>query len=373
MKTAPPKYSAGCPDHCPGCVWPRLDAKTGAAQKYKWLQKRLSLWQDRLEMIRSVPESMSWGYRDKVCLGVKGEAYSWKIGLRRGDEIIPVPDCPVHTPRVKESLKTIIKMLPFGKNFPLVYYVQSGALVTLVVKSRSLPDMAWLSGREVSQKLRNAGITGVWIHMHPSVGKKVFAKKGWHLAWGRPAANTQTGLAHGPTAFRQVLYGLHERAITDAETFLAPGISDLAIDLYSGIGETLARWTDRDVETIGVELSGDAVKCACVNAPDATILRGACRQRIPQMEDFTAKWMEDRRHGQKLVYANPPRTGLEPEITDWIARKLKPDKMAYLSCNAVTLARDLELLEKGGLRVIRLIPYDFFPHTLHVETLALLG
>jgi len=362
-----------CPDACPGCTRPRLDAAQEALKKFRWLQKKLSPWKDRLEPIQSVPEALSWGYRDKVRLGAQWKPGGWRIGLRHKDEIIPIPDCPVHTARIRNSLKTITEIIPPGENFPLAYYAQSGALVTLVVKSRKLPDMIWLNGPEISHRLRAAGIEGLWIHLHPCTGKKVFAKNTWHLAWGEPNAYTRTGCIYGPTAFCQVLANLHDRAVAEAEDFLAPGPEDLVIDLYSGTGATLARWTKQGAVTIGVELSGEAVACAKINAPMAELLRGACRHRIPQMEDMTAKWMASGLPGKKLVYANPPRTGLEPETAEWIAHKFKPAKMACLSCSPGTLFRDIKRLEQGTLRVTRLIPYDFFPHTLHVETLALLG
>jgi tRNA/tmRNA/rRNA uracil-C5-methylase (TrmA/RlmC/RlmD family) len=50
----------------------------------------------------------------------------------------------------------------------------------------------------------------------------------------------------------------------------------------------------------------------------------------------------------------------------------RPQRMAYLSCSAGTLRRDLEHLTAAGYRVMRIIPYDFFPQTHHVETLVFL-
>lgn len=76
---------------------------------------------------------------------------------------------------------------------------------------------------------------------------------------------------------------------------------------------------------------------------------------------------------RRLLYVNPPRTGLEPEVIEWIAEEYRPAAIAYLSCSAGTLARDLERLQYGGYRVDVIAPYDFFPHTYHVETLALMG
>ena len=78
------------------------------------------------------------------------------------------------------------------------------------------------------------------------------------------------------------------------------------------------------------------------------------------------------RSGERVAYVNPPRSGLEAELLVGLADELKPARMAYLSCSAGTLARDLAGFEACGHTVDRLVPYDFFPGTHHVECLALL-
>ena len=82
--------------------------------------------------------------------------------------------------------------------------------------------------------------------------------------------------------------------------------------------------------------------------------------------------MTSSRNSRRLLYVNPPRTGLEPEISDWVAKAYKPDRMVYLSCSAGTLQRDLDRLTATGYTIIKITPYDFFPQTLHVETLIFL-
>jgi 23S rRNA (uracil1939-C5)-methyltransferase len=71
-----------------------------------------------------------------------------------------------------------------------------------------------------------------------------------------------------------------------------------------------------------------------------------------------------------VVYTNPPRSGLEEPVTEALATGLRPARLAYLSCSAGTLARDLTRLESAGYRVTGIDAYDFFPLTHHVETLA---
>ncbi len=58
---------------------------------------------------------------------------------------------------------------------------------------------------------------------------------------------------------------------------------------------------------------------------------------------------------------------------EWISGEFRPQRLAYLSCSAGTLARDLALLTTSGYRVVEIAPYDFFPQTYHVETLCLLS
>jgi tRNA/tmRNA/rRNA uracil-C5-methylase (TrmA/RlmC/RlmD family) len=73
-----------------------------------------------------------------------------------------------------------------------------------------------------------------------------------------------------------------------------------------------------------------------------------------------------------LLYVNPPRTGIEGEVLKWIVTSFRPKRMAYLSCSTGTLRRDLEELIHAGYLIKSITPYDFFPHTYHVETLVLL-
>lgn len=113
-----------------------------------------------------------------------------------------------------------------------------------------------------------------------------------------------------------------------------------------------------------------ALKPGCVD------ICPACPHRsLPKNESLLQKqqWLESRNEVRKiLAYANPPRTGLEAAVREWLAAELQPEKIAYLSCSAGTLYRDLVFLTNHGFEIKRIIPYDFFPQTLHVETLALI-
>jgi tRNA/tmRNA/rRNA uracil-C5-methylase (TrmA/RlmC/RlmD family) len=285
------------------------------------------------------------------------------------DELIPIHGCPVHSPRVRESVRLLSRRLPPGPEFPMAYYVQSGAQATLVLKTARIPDSGWLN-RDFRLRLERTGMEGLWLHLHPSAGRRMFTKNGWRLVWGKPRSVDRNGLRYGPSAFQQLIPELYQHALESAAAFLAPAENDSVVDLYCGTGNTLARWIEHGARVVGVEMGGEAVECARHNAVSATILRGKCRHRIPQL----GSWIGGPRggSGRRLLYVNPPRTGIEPEVLNWLTDELRPHRIAYLSCSAGTLSRDLHVMNNAGYRVEAITPYDFFPQTHHVETLALL-
>lgn len=197
-----------------------------------------------------------------------------------------------------------------------------------------------------------------------------------HVLWG---AGTLTDellgcrFEIGPTSFYQtnpaqteVLYQL---AIEAAE--LADG--DRLLDAYCGCGTigicaaASARARGSRVEVSGVETSADGIRRAQRNA-EANGLADACGFTCA---DATA-WMERTHERFDVVMMDPPRAGSTPAFLEGAVR-LAPRRIVYVSCNAQTQVRDLALLRQRGYRLVRLTPVDMFPHTKHVETVALLA
>lgn len=356
----------GCEPRCPGCTHRRLIPAASTAQKMAWLQRQLAPWAKHLQSLQAITGEARWGYRGKVCLSAAwSEREGWQFGLWRRDELIPIPDCPVHKPLVRTLIHSFMHVLPPQPIFPLAFFVQSGAQATLIVKAHQVSALDWLEALQWPNLAAN-GLEGLWLHLHPAAGRRLFARSGWRLLWGQPRSRDMFELTYGPTAFQQLIPELYRQALDTAESFLAPVTNDSVADLYCGIGASLTRWTSRNARVIGVELGGEAVECARLNAPKAEILRGKCAQRLPQLRIWTPQ------AGTRLLYVNPPRTGLEPEVLRWVTDEFRPERLAYLSCSAGTLSRDLQELTAAGYTVIGLHPYDFFPQTHHIETLALL-
>jgi tRNA/tmRNA/rRNA uracil-C5-methylase (TrmA/RlmC/RlmD family) len=357
---------AGCEPACHGCRHRSLDIAASLSQKAAYLGRVLAPWADRLEAVEAPPVSRRLGYRDRVTLTARwSETAGWRFGLVRRDELIAIHDCPVHSARVRAVVALLAERLPSADVLPVAYLHVCGAQATLIVKARTVPAE---SLTRLIEGLPRTGLEGCWLHQHPAAGRRLFARSGWQLLWGTARSRDPMGLLHGPTAFAQALPELHHRSIARARAHLRPRPGDAVLDLYCGHGASLREWIAAGAVALGVELSGEAVELAVVNAPDAGVLRGTCVTRLPQIR----VWWQGQ-PGRRHAYLNPPRSGLEPELTDALATQLRPQRLAYLSCSAGTLARDLKHLEAGGYVVKAIVPYDFFPLTHHVEALALLS
>lgn len=161
---------------------------------------------------------------------------------------------------------------------------------------------------------------------------------------------------------------LYETAKQLAE--LAP--EDVVYDLYSGTG-TIAVYLSNCVErVVGIEIVESAIADAQRNAEENRVsncffLQGDLKDRLTKQ----AEWLQEHPRPTVIV-TDPPRSGMHEKVVQQIA-KLSPQKIVYVSCNPATQARDAKMLADAGylLRVVQ--PVDMFPHTDHIESVALLS
>ena len=126
---------------------------------------------------------------------------------------------------------------------------------------------------------------------------------------------------------------------------------------------------DHAKQVVGVELNRDAVQDAIGNARH----NGVKNARFFAAD--ATRWIrEAAAAGEKadVIFMDPPREGSTPEFLASVAR-MAPKRVVYVSCNPVTLARDLATLTKLGYKAEGFTPVDMFPHTEHIETVVLLS
>ena len=141
------------------------------------------------------------------------------------------------------------------------------------------------------------------------------------------------------------------------------------IDAYCGVGTIgliASRWAG---EVLGIEINQDAVRDAVVNARRNQVKNA--RFYCADAGDFMRDMAREGEHAD-VVFLDPPRAGSDERFLESLTI-LSPKKVVYISCNPETQERDLRFLTSRGYGVQEIQPVDMFPHTNHVETVALLS
>ena len=139
-------------------------------------------------------------------------------------------------------------------------------------------------------------------------------------------------------------------------------------DLYSGTGTISLFLAQKSKKVVGIESVNEAVKDAYENAKFNGIKNAYFE--VGDIKDVFSESMMNKYGNPDVIVADPPRAGMHKNVITSIL-KAKPYRIVYVSCNSSTQARDLELLkEEYKLKLIK--PFDMFPHTYHVENIAVL-
>jgi 23S rRNA (uracil1939-C5)-methyltransferase len=197
--------------------------------------------------------------------------------------------------------------------------------------------------------------------------------------------NLPTTLLWGDEAIEEELLGLRFRirpnAFLQTNTEMAERLYELAIeyagltggetvyDLYCGTGTIGLSMASRALTVWGVDISEESIACALDNMDlngitNAAFFAGNVSQSLEELAD--------RAGPPDVVVVDPPRAGLAGKALRRMAR-LEAPRVVYVSCNPTTLAGDVKALRaEWGYELVRARPVDMFPHTPHVETVALL-
>jgi 23S rRNA (uracil-5-)-methyltransferase RumA len=182
--------------------------------------------------------------------------------------------------------------------------------------------------------------------------------------WGAAELAMGQGLTIGPNTFFQNNTHLLGRLLDDV--LAAVGASQEAVaDLYGGVGTIALHLAPHVGQVVSVESVQESVELA---------RRNAARSGVANVEALALDvlpFLRGQAEGAFAVaVADPPRTGLGPEVCGELLR-VGPRRIVYVSCNPLTQVDDLKALA-GRYDLVALQGYDMFPHTPHVETVAVL-
>ena len=177
----------------------------------------------------------------------------------------------------------------------------------------------------------------------------------------------------GPASFFQINVPQTAEIYRQIRNWVQELGAKVIYDLYCGAGSISLQLAQDGLEVYGIEIVQEAVhkaqEAARLNGLEAQcqFAAGAAENLVPQLVQAGVWPLPD------CLVVDPPRKGLDAQLSQFIATELQPAKVIYLSCDPASLARDLALLrDRGGYQLRRFIAYDLFPQTMHVETVCLM-
>jgi 23S rRNA (uracil1939-C5)-methyltransferase len=403
---SPERTDAPCKHYyegCGGCRFQDLRYEAQIAAKEAQVRDALAriggIAESPLEPI--LPAEEQFHYRNKLEYSFTETARGAALGFHRAgrwDEVIEVDRCWLTT-ELGNGIRDAVRDWAQEEGLPPYdQEAQRGYLRHLVVRE----------GRNTGQALVQL-VTAPWLEASPARPATPGRKPGGNLRgadrlvaalrefpevrsihWAvndSPAevTNLPTNLLWGEEAIEEELLGLRFRvrpnAFLQTNTRMAQVLYDLAIeyagltgdetvyDLYCGIGTIGLAMAGRALTVWGVEANEESVACAIENArlngiTNAAFFAGEVGASLEELADRAGR--------PDVAVVDPPRAGLSGKALRRLAR-LEAPTIVYVSCNPTTLAGNVkELVGEWGYTLRRVQPVDMFPHTPHVESVALL-
>ena len=371
MTASPDRVAPACAHFgvCGGCSLQHLSASAQLAAKERQLLENLHrIGRVRPERVLAPLRGPAWGYRRRARLGVKYVRKKGRVlaGFREREKpyIADIRRCEVllePLATLPPALAALVETLSIREKIPQVEVSAGDAACALVFRVLGPPDVgdvekmtAFAEEHRVQIFLQSGGLDTV-RPLDPNYPPLAYAVDGGRVL-----------IEFAPVDFIQVNREVNSSMVAAAMNLLLPNREDRVLDLFCGLGNFTLPLARRTLLAVGVEGAAALVAGAQANA---------ARNRIGNARFFTenlfessqfASWADER---YDLVLLDPPRAGaaaLLPRMAAW-----RPRRVVYISCHPGSLARDAESLVHGqGFRLTCAGVMDMFPHTTHVESIA---
>ncbi len=373
---------------CGGCSWQhiaypeQLRLKTALVDR---LVRARVPGAPRASAMLTANGSDPWGFRQKVHF-VFGEG-SGRRGSRdllmghyaRGSRrVVNVSACPVHDPRGNALAFAMHRQLARAR--VQADAGQGAALQSLAVRAALRTDELMATvviSHEGDRQLRTATRkamematpgTSFHLNIHDKDDGLIFGARTRKLAGSERLRDEVGGSSYllSPAAFFQTnvaAAGLLVSTVLDA----MPTEPSRVLDLYAGAGLFAIPLARAGHTVTAVESNRQAVDDALASARLNRVSQEQCRFLVSRTEDALASVPR-----VDAAVLDPPREGCAPGVTDRLFGQVRPVLAVYVSCNPEALASDLGDIVRHGYQIRSLIPVDMFPHTAHIETVAVL-
>ena len=372
LAASPERVPPRCPHFgtCGGCVLQHL------AQDRQIVAKQQVLLEN-LERIGKVAPGRvlepltadSWGYRRKGRFSVRRVNKKDKtlVGFREQDPrfVADLGQCHTVIPQIGmkiQALAALVDGLQAREQIPQIEFIAGDDAIALTVR-----HLAPLEEADRAALAAFGHEHGFAIFLQPKGPDSVHPLDGQAPALSFRLPQWDVELAFEPLDFIQVNAGLNQKMIARALELLDAQAGERVLDLFCGLGNFTLPLARTVAEVVGVE--GDAGLVARARA-------NAQRNGLDNAQFFAADLTQDQRGtpwmraGFDKLLLDPPRSGADEVLKQLPLQGI--DRIVYVSCHPGSLARDAGyLVHERGYRLVAAGVMDMFPHTAHVESIAL--
>jgi len=358
---------------CGGCSHQHLDEAAQVAVKQRVLEDCFAhIGQVQPESILSPIHGPTWGYRTRARLSVRHVPKKGGVLVgfheKRSSYVADMTSCEVLPRRISDQLprlRELVAGLSIRDRLPQIELAAGedvDVLVLRILEPLSAEDETRLKAYADAHKVQ------FWLQPKgPDTAYPFYPLDGPELCYRLPESDLE--MPFRPTEFTQVNHGINRMLIRRAMGLLDPGPGERIADFFCGLGNFSLPIARRGAAVLGVEGSAGLVARAVENAA-RNGLAGRSEFRVADLFQMTPESYAALGTFDKLLI-DPPRDGAI-ELVKSLPDAGAPQRIVYVSCNPATLARDAAVLvHQKGYRLVCAGVANMFPHTAHVESIAL--
>ena len=372
---------------CGGCSVQHIDARAQVALKQRMLEDALwHIGRVRPQMMLRPIEGPAWRYRHRARMAVRYVAKKGSVLVgfheRASSYVADIRQCEVLPKKVSDlllPLRDLVYSLSLHERLPQIELavgsVEEREAVMLVFRVLQPPTT---EDRALLRAFGAAHEVDIWLQpAGPDSAAPLDGDQAPRLELRLPEFNV--ALPFSPTDFTQVNHIVNQALVSRVVRLLAPEPDDVVADFFCGLGNFTLPLATRVKRVVGLDGSAPLIERARI-AADSNGLAERTRFEARNLFDFTLDdWHAlTARHGAiDKVLIDPPREGAvalaQILAAESSTRAKVPARVVYVSCNVATLARDCGLMvSQGGWTLRAAGVVNMFPHTSHVESIALL-
>jgi 23S rRNA (uracil1939-C5)-methyltransferase len=373
LQASPERVEPRCQhfDVCGGCALQHMTPEAQIRAKQRVLIENLErIGQVSPESVLAPLRSASWGYRRKARLSVRWVAKKGRVlvGFREEDSryVADIRRCEVLVPQVGERIEAISDLLQTldARQSIAQIEVAAGDTQTALVFRNLQP----LEQADLDRLRAFARETGLAVMLQPGGIDSVVPLEPAEIDLHYMLPAHQVRLDFLPLDFVQVNAAMNAAMVDHTLGLLALTPEDRVLDLFSGLGNFTLPMARHAARVTGVEGEHGLVARAMDNAR-RNDLDGRIDMHVANLaeDQRQAEWA---RRDYDMILLDPPRSGAEAVLEYLPGRSVR--RVVYVSCHPGSLARDAGILVKRhGFKLRQAGVMDMFPHTGHVESIAL--